>query len=338
MKNSCIVIGGGLSGLAAAIRLARFLPDVTLLERHSRLGGLNSYYYRHKRLFETGLHAITNYAAPQEKRAPLNRLFRQLKLNRNTFSFLEQQQSEIIFSDCASLLFSNDLNLLKQEISEKFPHALPQFEKLLYWIETFDPFVPVPFRSAKTFLCEILGDELLVDMLLCPLMYYGSAVEDDMDLSQFAIMFRAIFIEGMFRPEGTIREFIKTLENHFISLGGTIRRGTEVKNLRHENKKITTITLHSGEELAAEYLISTIGLAETQFLLSSEQSNTETTKRLGFIESIFQIPSVESTRLPQDRTIIFYNNRKKFAYKDLPQRKLLVNYHQTLYMKTLLPR
>ena len=57
MRCSLLVIGGGLSGLAAAIRAARFHPDVLLVEKHSRLGGLNSYFYRNDTLFETGLHA-----------------------------------------------------------------------------------------------------------------------------------------------------------------------------------------------------------------------------------------------------------------------------------------
>ena len=63
MKIPFLIIGGGLSGLAAAIRFARFNPEVLVLEKHHRIGGLNSYFYRNNQLFETGLHAITNYAA-----------------------------------------------------------------------------------------------------------------------------------------------------------------------------------------------------------------------------------------------------------------------------------
>ena len=77
MHSRFLVIGAGLSGLAAAIRLARFNEDVLLIEKHSRAGGLNSYYYRHNHIFETGLHAITNYAPRAHKQAPLNRLLRQ---------------------------------------------------------------------------------------------------------------------------------------------------------------------------------------------------------------------------------------------------------------------
>ena len=51
MRVSFLGIGGGLSGIAAAIRAARFIPDVLLVERHSRLGGLNSYFMRDGVLF-----------------------------------------------------------------------------------------------------------------------------------------------------------------------------------------------------------------------------------------------------------------------------------------------
>jgi phytoene dehydrogenase-like protein len=87
---SLIIIGGGLSGLAAGIRFARFGESVLILEKHSIPGGLNSYYYRKNFLLETGLHAMTNYAGPKERHAPLNRLFRQLNLSRNKFITHEQ--------------------------------------------------------------------------------------------------------------------------------------------------------------------------------------------------------------------------------------------------------
>lgn len=65
-----IIIGGGLSGLAAGIRAARFGLKTLILEQHSLPGGLNSYYYRHGFLLETGLHAMTNYAQAGDRHAP----------------------------------------------------------------------------------------------------------------------------------------------------------------------------------------------------------------------------------------------------------------------------
>lgn len=317
MKVPFLVIGGGLSGIAAAIRAARFIPDVVLVEQHSRLGGLNSYFYRNKVLYETGLHAITNYSEAKEKRAPLNRLLRQLKLKRSQLSFCQQHESKVLFPDNAALTFSNDFSVLHQSIVTAFPQAQGGLEKLLSFLQQFDPFVVKPFRSAKSFLTQILGDSLLADMLLCPLMYYGSCHENDMDLSQFSIMFRAIYLEGMFRPAGTIKDFLETLKAHYMALGGTVRLGTPVKKIIHGGNRAHSVLLESGEELECDNIISTVGHYETLQLLGKKTDiSSNKSARLGFIENIYRLPA---KKIPADcdkTTILFYNRMKTFRYQN----------------------
>jgi len=314
VKPATIVIGGGLSGLAAAIRLARYIPGVILLEQHSRLGGLNSYYYRNNNLFETGLHAITNYAEPGDRRAPLNRLLRQLKIPRDRITLHQQLTSEITFTDRQSIIFSNDFQTLQEQIRLKFPQAADGFARLTGFLDTFDPFSPAPFRSARIFLEEMLRDPLLVQMLLCPLMYYGSSVENDMDLSQFAIMFQAIYREGFFRPHGTIRDFLQLLSHHLLALGGTIRRGAKVTEILVRDRVARAVRLDSGEIIEGSYFLSTIGHQETRQLLQLAPEGKEP-NRLAFIESIFQLPASCATLLPSDRTVIFFSEQFPFRYQ-----------------------
>lgn len=52
-------------------------------------------------------------------------------------------------------------------------------------------------------------------MLFCPLMFYGSAREHDMDWGQFSIMFRSIFMEGLGRPHAGVRLILKQLVHKF---------------------------------------------------------------------------------------------------------------------------
>lgn len=313
MKVSFVVIGGGLSGLAAAIRFARYSPDVLLLEKHTRTGGLNSYYYRNKVLLETGLHAVTNYAEPHDKHAPLNRLLRQLKLRRKNFTFYPQYGSEICFAGHGSLRFSNDAALLRREINDTFGAAARGFCNLVQAIAVIDPFQPAPYRSAKQFVNEYLNDELLTEMLLCPLMFYGSSVENDMDLGQFVIMFRSIYEEGMFRPEGTIKTFLDTLITHYTGLGGSMRLACGVKEILHRNNRVEAVELDSGEVIECDNLLSTVGHTETLELLGDTQTPEDT--RLGFVESIFLVDKDSASNLPQDTTILFYNQGKKFNYR-----------------------
>ncbi len=314
MHARFLVIGAGLSGLAAAIRLARFNDDVLLLEKHSRAGGLNSYYYRNNHLFETGLHAITNFAPKSLKKAPLNRLLRQLKIRREEIGLLQQIKSEVHFPSGQSLVFSNDFELLRSEIDSKFPSSSDGFSRLVSYLDGSDPFLPGPYVSARQVLKRYIPDQNLIDMILCPLLFYGSSWEDDIDFSQFVIMFRSIFQEGMFRPQGSIKEFLDLLLEKLELFGGTIRMRTPVKRITHKNRKVHSVILDNDEEITCDFLVSTIGSEETAVKLGHRSPETKL-NRLGFIENIFQLPGSMRKRLPQDRTCIFYNSGNRFSFR-----------------------
>lgn len=309
-----IIIGGGLSGLAAGIRAARFGRKILILEQHSLPGGLNSWYFRHGHLLETGLHAMTNFAPVGDKRAPLNRLFRQLNLSRKRFVTREQFGSEIIFPD-HRLQFSNDLSQLVQEVSREFPVSGQGFLRLVKEMETYDPFGPAPWRSAREYLSERLANPLLENMLLLPLMVYGNAEEKDMDLGQFAIMFRALFLEGFFRPEETIREFLGLLLDQFKNFGGEIRFKTEVAEIVHDHSRVRGVRLQGGEFLNADGVLSTIGLPGTAALTDWPLETEQYTGQMSFMETISLLPQSRRPGLSNNRTILFYSLTDNWQYR-----------------------
>ncbi len=309
-----IIIGGGLSGLAAGIRSARFGQKTLIVEQHSRPGGLNSWYTRQGYLLETGLHAMTNFAPRGEKHAPLNRLFRQLKLSRKKFITHEQRCSEVIFPG-ESLKFSNDLELLSAEVARAFPAAVDGFRILVQEINTYDPFADVPWQSARKFLHERLRQPLLEDMLLLPLMVYGNAEEHDMDLGQFAIMFRALFLEGFFRPEGTIRDLLDTLLNQYEKFGGELRLRTPVQEIISAGDQVQGIQLSNGDELTADAVLSTVGIPGTASLSGWELDAAKYTGRMSFMETIALVPAENLQQERTRQTILFYNLKDKLAYQ-----------------------
>lgn len=313
MQASFVVIGGGLSGLAAAIRLARYNENVLVLERHSRVGGLNSYYYRNNRLFETGLHAITNYADKAAKHAPLNKLLRQLKISRDEIGFHQQISSEIRFPE-ASLLFSNDFEELRQQINTRFPSESDNFQRLVRYIDEANPFADQEYRSTRAILADFIHDQLLVEMLLCPIFYYGSSWENDIDFKQFVIMFRSVYQEGLFRPAGTIKNLLDLLVDKLNQYGGTLKLGTGVRNIISQGEKIIGVTLENGEKILCKHLVSTIGLDETRLLLGRRKDHQQD-RRLSFIESIFQVDRQALDVLPGDRTCIFYSKKNRFRFE-----------------------
>src|SRR5688572_1645231 len=125
-----IIIGAGLSGLAAGIRLAYYEQRVCILERHFTIGGLNSFYRLRGRDYDVGLHAVTNYAPKGDKKGPLAKLLRQLRLSWDDFSLVPQLGSTIAFPG-VTLAFSNDQRLLETEIARAFPRQKDNFQRLL---------------------------------------------------------------------------------------------------------------------------------------------------------------------------------------------------------------
>jgi len=313
-----VIIGGGLSGLAAGIRLARFGAKVLILEKHAVPGGLNSYYQRQGRLLETGLHAMTNYAAPGVKHAPLNRLFRQLSISRKQFQFCQQLRSTILFPDRHSLTFSNDPAQLFGEVARLFPDCADRFHNLVELIRSHNPFQPRPWSSARARLTELLGDPLLINMLLWPVMIYGNSNEHDMDFDQFVIMFSALYLEGMFRPAGSIKEFLDLLVRHFQELGGELRLRTPVARLVVDGDRVSRVVLDSGEEIGAGQVISTAGYPATLAFMGGADT-VEVAKhqgRMSFVEIINVLPASARGELRHaDNTIIFYNFDEPFDYR-----------------------
>ena len=308
-----IIIGGGLSGIAAGIRAARFGIDTLILEQHAIPGGLNSYYTRQGFLLETGLHAMTNFAERINKKAPLNRLFRQLKLSRKKFVTHEQFKSKILFSD-ESLEFSNDIHLLQETISTAFPQKVDGFKKLLLAIDGIDPFADVPWQSAKQFLHTYLHDVLLEEMLLLPLMVYGNSEEHDMNLGQFVIMFRALFQEGFFRPDGTMKDFLWFLVDHYKGFGGKIKFRARVKDVVRDGSTISGVILEDGSQITCETILSTIGTPGTSDLIAWPENKAEHQGKMSFVETISILPIEERVTLQADHTIIFYNNNERLRY------------------------
>ncbi len=311
-----MVIGGGLSGLAAAIRYARFDSSVLVLERHSKPGGLNSFYWRQGLLLETGLHAMTNYASLADRHAPLNLLLRQLKLSRKKMSFHEQKRSLIRFPD-KSLSFSNDPEYLLAEIAVKFPHDIDRFRSLISEFRDY-PALSTDNRrlSARSYLEDRLTDPFLIDMLLLPLMMYGNSSEHDMDLDLFIILFRSIFLEGLFRPRGTIKDFLDLLLDHYRSLGGEIRFQSEVAEVLTSGNGATGVKLASGEEVYCGNLVSTVGGPATFRLLPAAVNKEMIAGRISFFESIYILPGKSRHKLKDNgNTNIFYSLKDDFVFQ-----------------------
>jgi phytoene dehydrogenase-like protein len=268
-----LIIGAGMSGLAAGIRLAYYDQRVCILERHTTIGGLNSFYRLNGRDFDVGLHAVTNFSPQGAKRGPLARLLRQLRFRWEDFALRPQVGSAICFPG-VTLEFDNDFERFEAAVAAVFPRQIDGFRRLVAQIADYDDLeLESAGRSAREVVAACIADPLLAEMLLCPLMFYGNAREHDMEWGQFCILFRSIYMEGLARPWAGIRLILKNLVRKYKSLGGELRLRAGVSRLLVEGDRVTGVVLDDGTRLEARRVLSSAGWCETMRLCENVATN-----------------------------------------------------------------
>ena len=179
---------------------------------------------------------------------------------------------------------------------------------------------------------------MLLEMLFCPIMFYGSANPHDMDFGQFSIMFRSIFIEGLARPPAGIREILKKLVRRFKELGGELRLRAGVQRLA-PNPDEVRVVLDDADELSARQILSSAGWCETVRMCDAVDPEAaeaaaassippagaaavETqpaSGQLSFVESVSTL-DVKPAEIGHPQTIVFFNDSEKFHWErpDVP--------------------
>jgi len=309
-----IIIGAGMSGLAAGIRLAHYDQKVCILEKHYTIGGLNSFYRMNGRDYDVGLHAVTNFTEKGAKKGPLARILRQLRFKWDDFALAPQKGSRVVFPD-TNLRFDNDLDLLRSEIKREFPDQVDSFEALVAKILDYDDLDQAAFEtSGRAVLNETISQPLLIEMLLCPLMWYGNAECHDMAWGQFCIMFRSIFFEGFARPYKGVRLILKNLVKRYRTLGGELKLRHGVAKLHADNGHATAVELDSGEIIQGKRILSSAGKVETMRMCSDVSvPHPDRAGKMTFIESI-SVLDREPAKIGNEDTIVFYNDSEKFNW------------------------
>jgi phytoene dehydrogenase-like protein len=317
------IIGAGMSGLAAGIRLAHFGKRVCVFERHNSVGGLNGFYSLAGRRYDVGLHAMTNFVRPGVKGTPLTKLLRQLRIDREEFALSEQKRSRITFGPGGerNLTFTNDFAVLESAVADLFPSQIDGFRNLVARVKAHDD-VALDARpeSARAVFGQYLTDPLLEDMLFCPLMYYGSAQERDMEFGQAVIMFKALFLEGFARPLDGVRVVLRVLLDRYRRAGGERRMKCGVAQIVEEAGRASRLVLDDGSEVTATHVISSIGGPETEALLRPtgplvSGSGPLPAGGLSYVETISVLSRAPADLGWGDDTIVFFNDSERFAYE-----------------------
>jgi len=312
-----VIIGAGMSGLAAAVRLGMYGRKVLVLERHNAAGGLNSFYARGRRKYDVGLHALTNWVPEGAKGAPLVKLMRQLRIRREELDLCPQLGSRVAMAG-KNLRLDNDFDHLLADVAEQFPGSVDRFRALDAWIAGLDEAaLEAHGGSARALLDERLGDPLLRDMLLLPTCFYGSALEDDIEVSQFAIMWRSLFREGFARPFIGVRQVVRLLIDRCREHGVERRMKCGVRSLEVRAGRVAALVLDDGSEVTADAVYSSAGAVETLRLRSdvAPLAGAAEVGRLGYAETIATYEPAAFAGFGWRDTIVFFCDDERFRYR-----------------------
>jgi len=311
------IIGAGMSGLAAAVRLGMYGKRVVLLERHNAPGGLNSFYAKAGRKYDVGLHAVTNWVPEGAKGTPLAKLLRQLRIRREELDLAPQLGSRIAMAG-RSLRMTNDFAVLESEVAREFPHRIDAFRRVDAELRAIDEnALDAAAGSARAWLADRLGDPLLEDMLLLPACFYGSAREGDIDLPQFAILWRALYREGFGRPREGVRHILRLLTDKLRALGVERRMKCGVRRIHARAGLAAELELDDGTSVRAAQVLSCAGLPETLRLCDDQPADAAAgiVGRLAYAETIATYRADAFARFGWYDTIVFFCDSERFEYR-----------------------
>jgi phytoene dehydrogenase-like protein len=319
VKFDVVIIGAGLSGLAAGLRAAQFDKRVLVVERHSLWGGLNSFYKKQGRLFDVGLHAMTNYMAPGYRgpRIPLQRLTRQLRIPLQDLDIVPQHVSSTRFDDCV-LPWGNGIESLAASVERAFPEERDGFARLAEALAPYpDAMNDRPWVSSRARMQEYIQTPLLREMLLAPLLFYGGAAAHDMDWGQCAILFNSIYREGLCRPKRGMRPFLKMLVERFREAGGEMWTRAPVERLVHRDGRVAEVVVKDRPAVQADVVLSSAGWPETEGLLEPERAKPPVRAepgQLAFVESIWVLDR-DPAEHGYDDAVTFFNAGTEFRWE-----------------------
>ncbi|MBC8093211.1 MAG: FAD-dependent oxidoreductase [Pseudonocardia sp.] len=244
-----VVVGGGISGLAAAHRLVRAGQDVTLLEASGQLGGLGTFFEREGRTVERFYHCVM---PTDEHLLPLLDdlgLRDTVRWRPTTMGMVEAGQ-RYPFNTALDLLRFTPLTLVQRI----------RFGVVSLLLRFLGRGRDLDHLRIEDWLRRLYGD-VIWERMFSPMMgsKFGPAFGDVPALYLWQRLGREKNVATRGYPSGGYSSIIAGLRASIEDAGGTIRTAAPVASLDARADGVT-VELDSGEQVDADWAISTLPL------------------------------------------------------------------------------
>ena len=267
-----VVIGSGFGGIAAALRLRAKKHNVTLIEKHSDLGGRARVFKKNGFTFDAGPTVITApylinelfemfNKKPQDyiELTPLNTWYRFVFEDGTKFDYSgneEQMKNQIDKINKEDVIGYENLVKFTKKIFDKgfLELADVPFDRPFFMLKQFPSLIKLKsYKSVYSLVSYYVKNEKLRRMLsMHPLLVGGNP------FTTTSIYGLILYLEkkwGIHYSMGGTGNIIKGLEKLMNEVGVNIIKGQEVKKINLENKKIKSVKLNNQQNINANYII-----------------------------------------------------------------------------------
>lgn len=275
-KTNCIgIIGGGISGLAAGVALARRGCQVKLFEANEKLGGCCATTEIQGYTFNDGAMYI---AVPML----LDKAFEKLGLNRESVlplrQIVEAQTTRLPDGTVVSIGANRNIKVLDAQSNTQNTKMVAEINAMMdKWLPTLNfltqELIPYPLslyrllfkgwrhlpKMKGTIAMELkkLFSEPAARATLSGILLYTGLTPEKTPITQILAL-AALFDEGFFLPEGGMGAIPEVLSEAFIANGGEIYTGTAVKEIKIKNGQVYGLNVSGYGLIEVDTAVSTV--------------------------------------------------------------------------------
>ncbi|MGL5382683.1 MAG: FAD-dependent oxidoreductase [Culicoidibacterales bacterium] len=231
-----IIIGSGLGGLSAALKLAQAGQKVVVLEQHFLAGGYATNFSRktpsgERITFDASLHGIGGLLPGGNTRMMLT----ELGLDDQVTFIRKQETATLLLESGETFDIPDEFEAYKQSLQQRFPTEIENIERLFTFLDAFakdmdavytnnqapNYFAELQNQSLHAFLLTYTQDEQLIEVFSFLWLYYGLP-NTELSALYYLLAWISYHIYGTFYIQGGAQALSDAYVAAIERLGGQV--------------------------------------------------------------------------------------------------------------------
>lgn len=270
MKQSVVIVGGGIGGLFSGALLAKNGYEVTVLEKNSIIGGGLQCFHRRGKIYETGMHVTGGFEPGGNLYKICNYLgiYDRLKIhhiNPECMDEIRYSNGDVYkigsgregFVESLAAYFPEERENLKNYVDElyRLSEEVPLFslkpapEGILVHSDNF-------IKPADQLIADYISDPRLQEILAYMNPLYGGKLGHTP--AYIHALINVLYINGASRFIGGSQQLATELARLIKENGGRVINNSEIVSMDVRDHHAYSVTTDKGEKYEGDYFISAI--------------------------------------------------------------------------------